>query len=322
MMCALQVRRSATIYHKPPCGPKRGHGLRTEVRARSSNRQLAEELGLDPADIRMQHLAPANSVTANTSHRQHGLGKCIEKVVEVSKWREKYEVFLTARDRHCVQARTLRRGASDLLNNMPHSGVQLRLTQGVLCVMCAQMTRRVGFNLAYIVAEVLGIAPSISASLPQTQTLRRSFGELFSRVTLMTGNAALQAAERARELLTIAVLKASVLSKTSLSPTAARSMSKSEVVDLTEAGTRRIEIRDHRDCSSYSRRARPASLKGRRRPFAAYSYSAAVAEVDVDLRQESYRRADMDRPRHRPSRQSYARHGPGRGQRVYGVGRR
>ena len=60
--------------------------------------------------------------------------------------------------------------------------------------------------LAYIVAEVLGIDPfDIRVVTADTDLTPVDLGSYSSRVTLMTGNAAIQAAERARELLTIAV---------------------------------------------------------------------------------------------------------------------
>src|SRR5258708_12428127 len=92
---------------------------------------------------------------------------------------------------------------------MPHSGVQLRLDrQGGVCVMCGSIDIGQGSDSirAYIVAEILGIDPfDIRVITADTDVTAVDLGSYSSRVTLMTGNAAIQAAERARELLTIAV---------------------------------------------------------------------------------------------------------------------
>src|SRR2546423_13999965 len=92
---------------------------------------------------------------------------------------------------------------------MPQSGVQLRLDrQGGVCVMCGSTDIGQGSDsiLAYIVAEILGIDPfDIRIVTADTDLTPVDLGSYSSRVTLMTGNAAIQAAERARELLTIAV---------------------------------------------------------------------------------------------------------------------
>ena len=92
---------------------------------------------------------------------------------------------------------------------MPQSGVQLRLDrQGGVCVMCGSTDIGQGSDsiLAYIVAEVLGIDPfDIRVITADTDLTPVDLGSYSSRVTLMTGNAAIQAAERARELLAMAV---------------------------------------------------------------------------------------------------------------------
>src|SRR5260370_39057272 len=72
--------------NKPPCGPKRGHGTpQPRFALEVQIDKLAEQLGLDPVQMRRQHLAPANSLTANYLRiGSMGLGKCIDKVVEGS----------------------------------------------------------------------------------------------------------------------------------------------------------------------------------------------------------------------------------------------
>src|SRR2546430_6417211 len=88
---------------------------------------------------------------------------------------------------------------------MPHSGVQLRCDRGGgVTVFCGSTEIGQGSDsiLAYIVAEILGIDPfDIRVVTADTDLTPVDLGSYSSRVTLMTGNAALQAAERARELL-------------------------------------------------------------------------------------------------------------------------
>ena len=103
----------------------------------------------------------------------------------------------------------LRRGASHLLEQYAAWGVQLRFDrQGGVCVLCGSTDIGQGWVsiLAYIVAEVFGIDPfDIRIITADTDLTPVDLGSYSSRVTLMTGNAAFQAAERAREFLTIAV---------------------------------------------------------------------------------------------------------------------
>src|SRR5438132_2189745 len=93
-------------------------------------------------------------------------------------------------------------------NTLPHSGVQLKLDRsGGVCVFCGSAEIGQGSDsvLAAIVAEVLGIDPfDIRVVTGDTDLTPVDLGSYSSRVTLMTGNAAIQAAERAREMLVAA----------------------------------------------------------------------------------------------------------------------
>ncbi|MGH7699841.1 MAG: xanthine dehydrogenase family protein molybdopterin-binding subunit, partial [Gemmatimonadales bacterium] len=65
--------------NKPPCGPKRGHGTPQPRFALEVHiDKIAEQLSLDPAELRLKTLVPANSLTANYLRvGSMGLGKCI-----------------------------------------------------------------------------------------------------------------------------------------------------------------------------------------------------------------------------------------------------
>src|SRR5204863_9029149 len=78
--------------NKPPCGPKRGHGTPQPRYALEVHLdKIAEQLDMDPAALRRQHLVPPNSVTANYLRiGSMGLGACIDKVVEGSDWKRKF----------------------------------------------------------------------------------------------------------------------------------------------------------------------------------------------------------------------------------------
>ncbi len=280
--------------NKPPCGPKRGHGTpQPRFGMEVQLDKIADELGLDPAEMRKQHLAPAGSVTANYLRiGSMGLGKCIEKVVDGSDWKNKHRKLPYGRGVGIACSSYLcGAGLPIYWNNMPHSGVQLRLDrQGGVCVQCGSTDIGQGSDsiLAYIVAEVLGIDPfDIRVLTADTDLTPVDLGSYSSRVTLMTGNAALQAAERARELLTMAVAEKLSLPIENLSFAERRvfdvenpevGMSFAEAVVLAESKFGTIGT-----VGSYTPPRSPAKFKGGGvGPSPAYSYSAAVAEVDVD----------------------------------------
>jgi 4-hydroxybenzoyl-CoA reductase subunit alpha len=289
--------------NKPPCGPKRGHGTPQPRYALEVHLdKIAEQLNLDPAEMRRQHLVPPNSVTANYLRiGSMGLGACIDKVVEGSNWKNR---FAWSTPHLALQTPDSRKGigiaCSSYIcgaglpiywNNMPQSGVQLRLDrQGGVCVMCGSTDIGQGSDsiLAYIVAEILGIDPfDIRVVTADTDLTPVDLGSYSSRVTLMTGNAAIQAAERARELLTIAVAEKLSVPIENISFAERRAfdvenpdvgVSFAEAVVLAESKFGTIGT-----VGSYSPPRSPGKYKGAGvGPSPAYSYSAAVAEVDVD----------------------------------------
>jgi 4-hydroxybenzoyl-CoA reductase subunit alpha len=287
--------------NKPPCGPKRGHGTpQPRFALEVQLDKIAEQLKLDPVDIRRNHLVEPNSITANYLRiGSMGLGRCIDKVVEGSDWRNRFSNWDQS-NRKLSYGKGIGIACSSYIcgaglpiywNNMPQSGVQLRLDrQGGVCVMCGSTDIGQGSDsiLAYIVAEVLGIDPfDIRVITADTDLTPVDLGSYSSRVTLMTGNAAIQAAERARELLVMAVAEKLQVPIENLSLAERRvfdvenpeiGVSFAEAVVLAESKFGTIGT-----VGSYSPPRSPGKYKGSGvGPSPAYSYSAAVAEVDVD----------------------------------------
>src|SRR5216683_2231402 len=287
--------------NKPPCGPKRGHGTpQPRYALEVQLDKIAEQLKLDPAAMRRSHLVKPNTVTANYLRiGSMGLGQCIDKVVAGSDWKNRFSGWDQS-NRKLPYGKGIGIACSSYIcgaglpiywNNMPQSGVQLRLDrQGGVCVMCGSIDIGQGSDsiLAYIVAEVLGIDPfDIRVVTADTDLTPVDLGSYSSRVTLMTGNAAIQAAERARELLVMAVAeKLSVpIENIALAERRAFDVENPEVgVSFAEA----VALAESKfgtigTVGSYSPPRSPGRFKGAGvGPSPAYSYSAAVAEVDVD----------------------------------------
>ena len=289
-----------TFTNKPPCGPKRGHGTpQPRYALEVQLDKIAEQLRLDPVEIRRKHLVAPNTVTANYLRiGSMGLGACIDKVAEGSRWSERFS--WDPLQRKLPYGKGIGIACSSYIcgaglpiywNNMPQSGVQLRLDrQGGVCVMCGSTDIGQGSDsiLAYIVAEVLGIDPfDIRVITADTDLTPVDLGSYSSRVTLMTGNAAIQAAERARELLVMAVAEKLGVPIENLSLAERRvfdvenpevGVSFAEAIVLAESKFGTIGT-----VGSYTPPRSPGKFKGSGvGPSPAYSYSAAVAEVDVN----------------------------------------
>jgi 4-hydroxybenzoyl-CoA reductase alpha subunit len=282
--------------NKPPCGPKRGHGTPQPRFALEVHLdKVAEALKIDPAEIRLRHLVPPGSLTANSLRvGSMGLRACIGKVVAGSGWKTKFGrlpegkgIGLACSSYICGA------GLPIYWNNMPHTGVQLRLDRGGgVAVFCGETDIGQGSDtvLAQVVAEVLGIEPiDIRIVVGDTDLTPVDLGSYSSRVTLMMGNAAIQAAERARDILARAAaakLEAPV-GRIGFADRRVfdvedpeRGMTFAEAVQAAEAREGTIGT-----VGSYTPPPSAAKYKGGGvGPSPAYSYSAAVVELDVDRR--------------------------------------
>ncbi len=280
--------------NKPPCGPKRGHGTPQPRFALEVHLdKIAERLRIDPAELRLRHLQPPASLTANWLRiGSMGLGACIEKVVGGSGWNDKF--------RRLPQGKGVGLACSSYIsgaglpiywNAMPHSGVQIKCDRGGgVTVFCGSTDIGQGSDsvLAYVVAEVLGIDPfDIAVVTADTDLTPVDLGSYSSRVTLMSGNAALQAAERTREILARHAAKKLAIpgervvfaeSRVFDAENPSHGMTFAEAIQAAEAAQGTVGA-----LGSYT----PPQSAGRYRgagvgPSPAYSYSACVAEVDVD----------------------------------------
>ena len=280
--------------NKAPCGPKRGHGTpQPRFALEVQMDKLAEELRVDPAELRLKHLVPPDSLTANYLRvGTIGLGECIEKVVAGSQWPTKFRKLPHGEGVGLACSSYLSgAGLPIYWNNMPQSGVQLKCDRsGGVTVFCGSTDIGQGSDsiLAYIVAEVLGVDPfEIRIVTADTDLTPVDLGSYSSRVTLMSGNAALQAAERARDVIAPEVAKALDIAVDRLvfaesrvfdAEAPAKGKSFAEAVQIAEAACGTIGT-----VGSYT----PPRGAGRYRgagvgPSPAYSYSAAVAQVNVN----------------------------------------
>ena len=287
--------RGARVFtNKAPCGPKRGHGTpQPRFALECQIDKIAEDLSIDPAVLRKRILQPANSVTANWLRiGSMGLGECIDAVVERSGWQTKYRQLPFGRGVGLACSSYISgAGLPIYWNSMPHSGVQLKLDRsGGVAAFCGSTDIGQGSDsvLAYCVADVLGIEPQdIRIVTGDTDLTPVDLGSYSSRVTLMTGNAAVQASERARDILADGVSRKLDVPRSRL-VFADRRVFDSEAPDRGVTFAEAVQIAEGMfgtvgTTGSYTPPRSPGRYKGAGvGPSPAYSYSAAVAEVEVD----------------------------------------
>jgi 4-hydroxybenzoyl-CoA reductase subunit alpha len=280
--------------NKPPCGPKRGHGTpQPRFAMEIQLDKIAEALGLSPVDIRRRHLVDENSYTANHLRiTTCALDECLDKVVAASGFREKHRQLPYGRGVGLACSSYLSgAGLPIYWNNMPHTSVQIKLDRGGgVAVYCGEIDIGQGSDsvLAYTVAEVLGVSlDHIQLTVADTDLTPIDLGSYSSRVTLMMGNAAIEAAEKLKALLLEAAAEKLELPAESLAARdnriycvddERRQLSFERAVQLAEARHGALSA-----MGSYT----PPKLAGPYKgsgvgPSPAYSYSACVVEVSVD----------------------------------------
>ncbi len=280
--------------NKPACGPKRGHGTpQPRFGQEVQLDKIAEKLKLDPAELRLNMVTKPDSLTASwLKIGSNGLAQCIRRVVEGSGWRQKHRklprgsgVGLACSSYMCGA------GVSIYWNKMPHSGVHLTLDRsGQVTVFCGATEIGQGSDdvLAAIVAETLGISTlEVRCITGDTGITPIDLGSYSSRVTIMMGNAALQAAGRARDMLVAAaaekleVLPGNIVlarGRVFADGDTAKSMSFAEAVVFAETKFGTLGT-----VGSYTPPKPPGKFKAAGvGPSPAYSFSACVVEAEVD----------------------------------------
>ena len=289
-----RFRGCRVFTNKPPCGPKRGHGT---PQARFGQEvqldKIAERLDVDPADFRLRIVAPPGSLTANYLRiGTIALADCIHSVVRQSDWKNTFRKLPRGRGVGLACSSYLSGAGLPInWNDLPHSGVQLKLDRsgGVTAFSGAtEIGQGSDDVLVACVAEVLGIDPfDVRAVTGDTDLTPVDLGSYSSRVTLMMGNAAVEAATRARDLIADAVSRRLGVPHERLTFAERRvfdasnpstGVSFQEAVCIAEAQFGTIGT-----TGSYTPPKPAAHFKGGGvGPSPTYSYSAAVVEVDVD----------------------------------------
>ena len=280
--------------NKPPCGPKRGHGTpQPRFAMECQIDKAAEQLGLDPADMRRRNLAEPFTKTANhLTVSTIGLGECIDRVVEASGWREKRGKLPPGRGMGIACSSYLTgAGTAIYWNDMPHSGVVVRADRsGLVAILCGATDIGQGSDsvLAYLVAEVLGIQPmDVRVHPADTDLTPVDLGSYSSRVTLMAGNATIQATTRLRDRIFEAAARklevtpdrlAALDRRVFVADEPEKGMTFAEAVALGESMHGVLAFP-----GSYAPPKRAGKYKGGGvGPSPCYSYSACVVEVNVD----------------------------------------
>jgi len=280
--------------NKPACGPKRGHGTpQGRFAIESQLDKAADDLGLDPATIRLRNAVEPFSMTVNHLRiTSCALRECIDRVVEASGFADKYRRLPEGKGIGLAVGSYLSgAGLPIYWNKMPQSEVQLKVDRGggvTVYSMATDIGQGSTTMLATVVAERLGLEPGdLTMVTADTDLTPVDLGSYSSRVTFMAGNAALEAATKLRDRVAQAVADKLEAAPEDLIVSAGRvgvkgdpesSVSWPEAVVLATTATGPLV-----ESGSYTAPKLAGPYKGAGVGISpAYSYSACVVEVDCD----------------------------------------
>jgi 4-hydroxybenzoyl-CoA reductase subunit alpha len=284
------------ITNTPPCGAFRGHGT-VDIRFafESLLDQMAGELGLDPIAVRRANYLTAPTFTDNDLMvNSYGLPECVDWVERESGWCARKGTLPKGKGLGFACSHYIS-GASKPVNwtGEPHATVKIKLDfDGSIVVLsgAAEIGQGSSTILVQTVGEVLGLDLSrIRVVTGDSEVVPKDNGSYSSRVTFMVGNAAIDAAQKLRQVLVTAAARKldakpeeiECLGELYRAGAQDKGLTFNEVVTeaLKDAGTITVT-------GNYS--TIPESHGGKKYRGAAiggtmgYSYSAQVVEVSVD----------------------------------------
>src|SRR5262245_43009018 len=288
---------STRVYtNKPACGPKRGHGsVQPRFAFEVQLDKLAEKLGLDPMELRRRNFLGEHKRTINELRvTSNGFLQCLEAVERASDWKNKFRRMSYGRGIGVAGSCYISGTNYPIYpNEMPQAAIQIQIERsGRVTVLTGASEIGQGSDsvVAYIAAEELGVPLDyVRVFSADTDIVPVDLGAYSSRETFMVGNACVDAARKLRRQIQEVVGEAWSVPHTQVAlaggwafdtQDTARRLPISEAFNLAEAKLGPLAA-----VGSYNT---PKDVHGSYRggtigASPAYSFTAHVAEVDVDL---------------------------------------
>ena len=303
--------------NKPACGAQRGHG---GVAARAGFEQqldiIANELGLDPIQMRLDNIMETGDSTCNDLDMSSlGMRECLEAVKDNSGWKDKKGKLPRGKGIGAACGFFVSGAGYPIYrSDTYHSTVVIKVAEdgGTVTVLTgsAEIGQGSDTTMAMFAAEALGIPLEDVRVVSGDTDLSVDLGAYSSRQTLMTGHATKQAAEDVKQQILEVLADELDVKIENLDIKKGKIKIKNESVDITAQRTR--YLREHRgwrnqpegDELTFREASRIAYLAkgsivgtGKYKPpplggkfkgatvgtSPAYGCSAQVVEVDVDL---------------------------------------
>jgi 4-hydroxybenzoyl-CoA reductase subunit alpha len=295
VMPAYRFHSTRVYTNKPACGPKRGHGsVQPRFAFEVQLDKVAERIGMDPMELRRVNFMGSNTRTVNELRvTSNGFLECLEAVERASGWKERFRRLPFGRGLGVAGSCYISGTNYPVYpNEMPQSAIQIQIDRsGRVAVFsgASEIGQGVDSMVAYVAAEELGVPLEyVRVYAGDTDFTPVDLGAYSSRVTFMLGNACLDAARKLRRKVQEAVAEAWGCSRKEVLLAGGRALfardtarqipireafvlAETKFGTLGEVGWYNTPKNIHGDYRGGTIGASPA-----------YSFTAHVAEVDVD----------------------------------------
>ncbi len=285
------------LTNKPACGAMRGHGtVNARFAFETQLDMIAAVLGIDSAEIRRRNLLKPPCRTINDLRvLSYGYPECLERVVERSGWKAKRGKLPLGKGIGLAGSHYVSGAANPIIRSlMPHTTVDLTLGRdgGVtLYSGAAEIGQGSDTVQVQIAAAELGLDwKQVTLIAADTARTPIDLGSYSSRVTFMAGNATLDAARQAREkLLAAAALAFGTETNDLVLKDGGIARRDQPRLSISFAEACRLACGAEESLKFMGTYAPPPEAQGGKYrgagvgPSPAYSYSAQVAEVTVDV---------------------------------------
>ncbi len=198
----------------PPCGAMRGHGaVNTRHAFECLLDRMARELGLDPFEVRRANLLKPPLFTLNgLMVNSYGLPECLDKIEQASGWKERIGKMPPGKGLGMACSHYVSGAAKPIhWTGEPHAVVNVRLDfdGGITALTgAADIGQGSSTMVAIAVAETLGISlDRVRVVAADSAVTPKDNGAYSSRITYMVGNAAIDAAQKMKTILTEAAAR-------------------------------------------------------------------------------------------------------------------
>ena len=207
----------AVYTNNPVRAPQRGHGApKIRFAVESQMDMIAEELGIDPIDLRLRNAREKGEVLPNgDSIRNAGLVESIREAARASDFQRKYTENARAQKEKSPLKKGIGMGVSSYFTGTliyPNNSAAIVLfnDDGTVKLLTGALDIGQGAEtvLCQIVAEELGVdMQDIRVVAADTETTPVDIGSWISGLTYVTGNAVKRAAQEAKSFLLVSAAK-------------------------------------------------------------------------------------------------------------------